>query len=88
MNNRLKSSFIGLIPLLIFVILYLGVGTFLQFKGISMAFYQFPSPVAIFVGIIAAFLLFKGKISEKFHTFLSGCGHQDIIFRSWNFFTI
>lgn len=79
MNNRSKSSFVGLIPLLIFVILYLGVGTFLQFKGVSMAFYQFPSPVAIFVGIIAAFLLFKGKISEKFHTFLSGCGHQDII---------
>ncbi len=75
----IAAFLIGLIPLLIFVILYLGVGTFLQFKGVSMAFYQFPSPVAIFVGIIAAFLLFKGKISEKFHTFLSGCGHQDII---------
>ena len=52
MNNRLKSSFIGLIPLLIFVILYLGVGTFLQFKGISMAFYQFPSPVAISLSVL------------------------------------
>ena len=65
MNNRSKSSFIGLIPLLIFVILYLGVGTFLQFKGVSMAFYQFPSPVAIFVGIISAFLLFKGKFQKN-----------------------
>ena len=44
-----------------------------------MAFYQLPAPVAVFVGIIAAFILFKGTIMEKFDTFLEGCGHQDII---------
>ena len=44
-----------------------------------MAFYQLPSPIAIFIGIIFAFLLFKGSIKEKFDTFLEGCGHQDII---------
>lgn len=78
MENK-NSNFIGLIPLLIFVILYLGVGIFLQFRGVEMAFYQFPSPVAIFVGIIIAFVIFKGSINEKFNSFLEGCGHQDII---------
>lgn len=48
-------------------------------KGVGMAFYQLPAPVAVFVGIIAAFILFKGTIMEKFDTFLEGCGHQDII---------
>lgn len=48
-------------------------------KGVGMAFYQLPAPVAVFVGIIAAFILFKGSIIEKFDTFLEGCGHQDII---------
>ena len=44
-----------------------------------MAFYQLPSPVAIMCGVIAAFLLFKGSVTEKFETFVSGCGHSDII---------
>ncbi|MGL5581230.1 MAG: Na+/H+ antiporter NhaC family protein, partial [Cetobacterium sp.] len=47
--------------------------------GVELAFYQLPAPVAIFPGIIVAFLLFKGSIKEKFETFLEGCGHQDII---------
>ncbi|MGL6025280.1 MAG: Na+/H+ antiporter NhaC family protein, partial [Cetobacterium sp.] len=46
---------------------------------VELAFYQLPAPVAIFPGIIAAFLLFKGTIKEKFSTFLEGCGHEDII---------
>lgn len=79
MKHNEKSSFIGLIPLLIFVILYLGTGIFLQLQKVPMAFYQLPSPIAIFIGIIFAFLLFQGSIKEKFDTFLEGCGHQDII---------
>ena len=74
MKHNEKSSFIGLIPLLIFVILYLGTGIFLQLQKVPMAFYQLPSPIAIFIGIIFAFLLFQGSIKEKFDTFLEGCG--------------
>lgn len=79
MENKTKPSFVGLIPFLIFVAIYLGTGIILQVKGVGMAFYQLPAPVAVFVGIIAAFILFKGTIMEKFDTFLEGCGHQDII---------
>lgn len=78
MEHR-NSSFIGLIPLLIFVFLYLGVGIFLQLQGVEMAFYQLQSPVAMFVAIIVAFLIFKERKEEKFNTFLHGCGHQDIM---------
>ena len=79
MENKAKPSFVGLIHFLIFVAIYLGTGVVLQMKGVGMAFYQLPAPVAVFVGIIAAFILFKGTIMEKFDTFLEGCGHQDII---------
>ena len=79
MTHNGKSSFIGLVPLLIFVLFYLGVGIFLQSQGVAMAFYQLPSPIAVFIGIIFAFILFKGSMKEKFDTFLEGCGHQDII---------
>lgn len=79
MQHNSKSSFIGLIPLLIFVIFYLGTGIILQLQDVSMAFYQLPSPIAAFLGIISAFILLKGTTKDKFNTFLEGCGHQDII---------
>lgn len=79
MQQHTKSSFVGLVPLLIFIFFYLGTGIFLQMKNVPMAFYQLPSPVAVSLGIIGAFILFKGSIKEKCDTFLQGCGHQDII---------
>lgn len=79
MKNNNNGSFIGLVPLIVFVLFYLGAGIILQLQKIPMAFYQLPSPIAAFIGIIFAFILFKGSIKEKFNTFLEGCGHQDII---------
>ncbi|MGL6065096.1 MAG: Na+/H+ antiporter NhaC family protein [Fusobacteriaceae bacterium] len=79
MNAKEKSSFLGLVPFLIFIGIYLGSGIILDSLGVELAFYQLPAPVAIFPAIIVAFLIFKGSIKEKFETFLEGCGHQDII---------
>ncbi len=79
MDVKKKASFIGLIPFIVFIGFYLGSGIILDSKGVELAFYQLPAPVAIFPGIVVAFLLFKGNIKEKFETFLEGCGHQDII---------
>ncbi|MGB0404685.1 MAG: Na+/H+ antiporter NhaC family protein, partial [Fusobacterium sp.] len=46
-----KSSFLGLVPFLVFILIYLGTGITLNLKGVPMAFYQLPAPVAIFVGV-------------------------------------
>ncbi len=78
-GKNIRGSFKGLIPFLVFVGLYLGSGLILQSKGVELAFYQFPAPVAVFAGIVVAFILFKGSIGEKFDTFVKGCGNQDII---------
>lgn len=74
-----KNSFRGLVPFLVFILIYLGTGCYLQFKGTEMAFYQLKSPVAIFVGIIVAFLIFKESFSKKFDDFLKGCGNEGIL---------
>lgn len=79
MGKKANGSFKGLIPFLVFIGLYLGSGIILDSMGVELAFYQLPAPVAIFPGVIVAFLLFKGSVKEKFETFLAGCGHQDII---------
>ncbi|GLI58291.1 sodium:proton antiporter [Propionigenium maris DSM 9537] len=78
-GKNIRGSFKGLIPFLVFVGLYLGSGLILQSRGVELAFYQFPAPVAVFAGIVVAFILFKGSIGEKFDTFVKGCGNQDII---------
>ncbi|MCY6485678.1 Na+/H+ antiporter NhaC family protein [Clostridium aestuarii] len=69
----------ALIPFVVFVAIYLGSGLILQSKGVELAFYQFPAPVACFIGVIAAFVILKGTINEKFDSFIKGCGNQDII---------
>ncbi|MDR7694907.1 Na+/H+ antiporter NhaC family protein [Riemerella anatipestifer] len=68
-----NASIISVIPLLVFVFIFIGSGIYFN------DFYALPSPIAVMVGIISAFLLFKGKLSEKIDTFLNGCGDHKIL---------
>lgn len=74
-----KKSGIALIPFIIFVLVYLGSGIYFTSIGDPMGFYVLKSPIAIIVGIIAGFILIKGKFTEKFNAFIEGCGDNDII---------
>lgn len=76
-NNKISAK--ALIPFAIFIGLYLATGLFLQIKGVEMAFYQLPAPIAVFVAIIVAFFIFEGSIEDKFDTLVSGCGDSNII---------
>ncbi|MDR3259451.1 MAG: Na+/H+ antiporter NhaC family protein [Fusobacteriaceae bacterium] len=74
-----KGNFIGLVPFLIFITIYLGTGIVLELQKVESAFYQMPATVALTVGIMVAFAIFKGKINEKFDDFLKGAGEADIM---------
>lgn len=63
----------ALIPLFVFIFTFLGAGIILN------DFYAFPSPVAVLIGIIAAFLLYKSSTNEKIDTLIAGCGDSKII---------
>lgn len=76
-NNKISAK--ALIPFGIFIGLYLATGLILQIKGVEMAFYQLPAPIAVFVAIITAFFIFEGSIEDKFDTLVSGCGDSNII---------
>lgn len=78
-KNGEKSSFLGLLPFVVFIFVYLGSGVILQMQNVEKAFYQFPAPIAIIFGIIVAFFIFKGSLKEKMECFLDGCGHKDIL---------
>lgn len=78
-NEKIKPSGKALIPFAVFIFLYLGVGIILETSGTEMAFYQLPAPVAIIVGVVVAFVIFKGSIEEKFSQFAKGCGNENIL---------
>ena len=74
-----KANGLALIPFLIFIGVYLITGMVLNARGMEMAFYQLPAPIASFIGIIVAFMLFKGSFEEKLSLFLKGCGDENIM---------
>lgn len=74
-----KGNPVSLLPLVVFLVLFFGVGIYFNVKGVDMAFYQLPAPVAAIVGIIVAFIIGKGSMDEKMDTFVSGVGDSNII---------
>ena len=71
--TKTNGSFTAIIPLLIFVFVFLGAGIY------NNDFYALPSPVAALIGIVSAFILLKGKVNQKIDTFLKGCGDGKIL---------
>ena len=74
-----QGNGLALIPFLVFILIYLGAGIYMQAKGVEMAFYQFPAPVAIAIGVVVAFAMLQGTIDEKFTDFIKGCGEENIM---------
>lgn len=78
-NQPISPSALALLPLGIFLALFIGVGSYLTFQGVDFAFYQLPSPVAALPAVIAAILLSKEKLNKAIEQFIRGVGHGDII---------
>lgn len=74
-----KGNPVALLPLVVFLALFLGAGIYFNIHGVDMAFYQLPAPVAAMVGIILAFIIGKGSMDEKMDTFVKGVGDSNII---------
>ena len=82
-SQPVQGSFVALIPLALFIILFVGVGAYLTAQGVDYAFYQLPAPVAILPAIALALalgaLFFKQSINKSIEHFINGMGHNDIV---------
>lgn len=72
-SEKQPANFKALIPLFVFVLVFLGVG--IQQND----FYALPAPMAVICGVIVAFIIFKQSISSKIATLLEGCGDSKIL---------
>ncbi|GGP66225.1 sodium:proton antiporter [Shewanella algicola] len=73
------ASFVALLPLFVFLGLFIGAGLYFQSQGVDYAFYQLPSVIAILPAIVLAILLSKQHINQAIETFIEGIGHSNII---------
>ena len=73
----------ALLPLIVFLILFIGTGAYLTFQDVSMAFYQLSATVAILPAIVIAIMQFKGKLNQSIALFLQGVGESNIITMSF-----
>ena len=76
---RKKGNGLALLPFLIFIVIYLGAGLYLQGKGTEMAFYQFPSVTAMFIAVIFAFCMGRETLDRKFQIFAKGAANENVL---------
>jgi len=74
-----SKSPLALLPLLLFLVLFVGSGLWYQSEGVDFAFYQISAPVAILPAIALAILLGKGQFNQRIETFIQGVGDNTII---------
>lgn len=78
-STTITPSAKALLPMLLFLLLFIGTGVYMTVKGVDMAFYQLPAPIAVLPAIILAIILSKDKLNQAIEQFLEGVGHLDII---------
>lgn len=69
----------SLLPLLFFIILFLGTGLYLQSQNVDYAFYQLPGHVAIIPALILAVWLHKAPLQQSIDVMIKGAGNSNII---------
>ncbi|MBM7070783.1 Na+/H+ antiporter NhaC family protein [Shewanella sp. 202IG2-18] len=79
MTSKQPFSAIALLPLLIFIGIFVGTGLYFENQNVDYAFYQLPSVVAILPAIIIGVLLSKKKLNQTIDIFIKGVGHNNII---------
>lgn len=70
---------IGFVPILSFVMLFLGGGLYFTYLGVENAFCQLAPTVAILPALALGWLLYRGNPARRMKAFLDGAAHHDII---------
>ena len=78
-STKVHARAIALLPLIVFLSLFLGSGIYHSIIGTDFAFYQIKAPVAAIPAIIVAVLLYRDKLNIGIEEFLKGASHPNLI---------
>ena len=76
-SNKERST--ALLPLLLFLLIFIGSGWYLTLSGVKMAFYQVSAAVAILPAVIWALGMGSDTLQKKLDVFIHGVGNPGII---------
>lgn len=76
---KVQARALALLPLIVFLAIFLGSGIYHSIIGTEFAFYQIKAPVAALPAIILAVLIYRGKLNEAIDEFLKGASHPNLI---------
>lgn len=78
-QGKVQARALALLPLIVFLAIFLGSGLYHSLIGTEFAFYQVKAPVAALPAIILAVLLYRGKLNAAIDEFLKGASHPNLI---------
>ena len=78
-HHPVQARALALLPLMVFLIIFLGSGIYHTLIGTEFAFYQLKAPVAALPAIILAVFLYRGKLNTAIEQFLQGSSHPNLI---------
>lgn len=78
-KNVQRSNGVALLPLIFFLVLFIGTGTLLTAQGVSMAFYQLSAAVAILPAVALSLAMGRDTFEKKIAVFLNGVGDINIV---------
>lgn len=78
-SEKVQARAFALLPLIVFLAIFLGSGIYHSVIGTAFAFYQIKAPVAALPAIIVAVLLYRGKLNAGIDAFLKGASHPNLI---------
>ena len=78
-SGKVQARAIALLPLIVFLTVFLGSGIYHTLIGTEFAFYQIKAPVAALPAILVAILLYRGKLNASIDEFLKGASHPNLI---------
>ena len=76
---KVQARAVALLPLIVFLAIFLGSGIYHSLIGAELAFYQVKAPVAALPAIILAVLLYRGRLNAGIDAFLKGASHPNLI---------
>lgn len=77
--QQVQARMLALLPLIVFLAIFLGSGVYHTVIGTEFAFYQMKAPVAAIPAVICAVLLYRGKLNDGIDAFLKGASHPNLI---------
>lgn len=77
--RQVPARALALLPLIVFLAIFLGSGIYHTMIGTEFAFYQLKAPIAALPAILLAILLHRAKLNQAIDQFLEGASHPNLI---------